>query len=568
MLRCAAVAESLAATSLTRRLDAHLQTLLDGRRFWVLLWAASFLLLLVLYAPALRGEFVSDDYGFVVNNPWVRDPSAANVLAILDPWGDAAEFAANWAPVHLLLHAAEWRIFGADVRGYHVTNLALHALASVLLVACFRRSQISALAALLGGAFFLLHPANVETVAWISEIKTLAAMALALGALLLQQRRPAIAVLLFALALLSKALAVFALPVAIVALYCRGSRDGVALRDWCWIAVWLAVFAFYAGPQWHTFQRMGQTEMGLHADPLVAARTVVSFVARYLAMAFGGYGLSSFHDPPRALSWFDPWWLAGFAATCLFAVRSVQTLARRQQESVYWAWVLGGWIPISQIFPFTYPLGDRYLYIPMAGLLGAGLLAGAEVWTRWCARAATPGQAPRSLRLADVTLAVAAIWIVCLAAMVPARAAIWRTEPILLLDAARHYPDGIQSHLNRAMRAGERGDAENAATSLRLAREKGYDQFMALDLIAAFDPIRRHPKFLAAKSDLAALWLSRHQKRSDPNQAELRVAAMAHLARGEREEARRALERARELGGPLQVDVEQRLEALRHEMAH
>lgn len=567
MLRCAAVPDSLAATSLTRRLDARLQRLLDGRPVWVLLWATSFLLLLALYAPALRGEFLSDDYGFVVNNPWVRAPSAENMLAILDPWGDAAEFAANWAPVHLLLHAAEWQIFGSDVRGYHVTNLALHALASVLLVACYRRSRIPALAALLGGAFFLLHPANVEAVAWISEIKTLAAMVLALGALLLQQRRPALAALLFALALLSKALAVFALPVAIVALYCRKPRGSAALRDWCWIGVWLLVFAFYAGPQWHTFQRLGQTELGLHPDPLVAARTVVSFVARYLAMAFGGYGLSAFHDPPRALSWFDPWWLVGLAATGLFAVRAVQALARRQQETVYWAWVLGGWIPISQLFPFTYPLGDRYLYVPMAGLIGAGLLAGSAAWTGWQARFAAPGQAPPSARLADLALVLGSIWIASLAAMVPARAAVWRSEPILMLDASRHYPDGIQAHLNRAMRAGEQGDAESAAASLRLAREKGYDQFMALDLIGAFEPIRRHPKFLAAKADLAALWLSRDQKRSDPNQAELRVAAMAHLARGEREEALRALERAREQGGPLQADVEQRLVALRREMS-
>lgn len=541
--------------------------LLDGRFVWILLWAASFLLLLALYAPALRGEFLSDDYGFVVNNPWVREPSAQNVLAILDPWGDAAEFAANWAPVHLLIHAAEWQIFGSDVRGYHVTNLALHALVSVLLVACYRRSRIPALAAGLGGAFFLLHPANVEAVAWISEIKTLAAMALALGALLLQQRRPAIAVLLFALALLSKALAVFALPVAIVALLCRQPRSTTARRDWCWMGVWLVVLACYAGPQWHTFQRLGQTELGLSPDPLVAARTLVSFVARYLAMAFGGYGLSAFHDPPRALSWFDPWWLAGLAATGLFALRAVLTLARRRQEAVYWAWVLGGWIPISQLFPFTYPLGDRYLYVPMAGLVGAGLLAGGAAWTRWQQRSSASGRAPRPARLAELALVLGSVWIACLAAMVPARAAVWRSEPILMLDAMRHYPDGIEAHLVRAMRAGEQGDTESASASLRLAREKGYDQFMALDLIGSFEPIRRNPKFLAAKADLAALWLSRNQKRSDPNQTELRVAAMAHLARGEREEALRALEAARAKGGPLQADVEQRLEALRRELA-
>jgi len=595
VLRCRAVQGRSAERSLARRLDARAARLLDGRLGPALAWVASCAVLLVLYAPALRGEFVSDDYGFVVNNPWVREPSFERVLEILDPWGDAAEFAANWAPVHLLLHAAQWRLFGADVVGYHVTNAALHALVSVLLVACYRRAGIPALAAALGGAFFLLHPANVEAVAWISEVKTLAAMALALAALLWQDRRPALAALCFAGALLSKALAVFALPVALTALWVRPAARPAARRDWAWMGVWLAIFAFYAGPQWHVFQRLGETEIALHPDAAVAARTVVSFVARYLAMALAGWGLSAFHDPPRAVSWLDPWWLAGLAALLLFGARAAYTAARRRPEAVYWAWALGGWIPIAQLFVFTYPLGDRYLYVPLPGLVGAGLLAGCGALAALRARAAARAHGPAAAgapapaaavraspeaagaceatapaglpgRLPDALLAAALLWIAALAAAVPSRAAIWRAEPLLLLDSVRHYPDGIQAHLTRAMRAGEAGDAEAAAAALSRAREKGYDQFMALDLVGSFEPIRRDPRFLAAKADLAGLWLARHARRSDPNQLELRVAAMAHLARGERDEALRALEAARAEGGPLQADVEQRLARLRREL--
>jgi hypothetical protein len=116
------------------------------------------------------------------------------------------------------------------------------------------------------------------------------------------------------------------------------------------------------------------------------------------------------------------------------------------------------------------------------------------------------------------------------------------------------------------MRAAERGDAEGAAAALGRTRDKGYDQFMALDVLPSFDPIRRDPRFASAKAELAELWLARHRRRSDPNQGELRVAAMAHLARGEREEALRALEQARAMGGVWQADVEQRLEAVRREL--
>ena len=398
-------------------------------------------------------------------------------------------------------------------------------------------------------------------------MKTLAAMVLALGALLLQGRRPVLAALLFALALLSKALAVFALPVAVAAVWCGPARGADARRRLAWLGLWLAAFAFYAGPQWHTFQRLGETEIALHPDPVVAARTIVSFLARYLAMAFGGYGLSAFHDPPRALSWLDPWWLAGLCALVLFGARAVRTALRREPEAVYWAWALGGWIPISQLFVFTYPLGDRYLYVPLPGLVGAALLAGGGAWTALRARLAASGRTPAAARLEGFALAASVAWVVAFAAMVPGRAALWRSEQLLFLDSARHYPDGIPALILRAMRAGERGDAEGAAAALARAREKGYDQFMALDLVGSFEPIRRQPRFLAARADLAGLWLSRHARRSDPNQAELRVAALAHLARGEREEALRALEAAQAKGGPFQADVEQRLQQLRRELA-
>ena len=59
----------------------------------------------------------------------------------------------------------------------------------LLLVLVFRASAISRIPALLGGAFFLLHPANVEAVAWISQLKSTAGLAFALGALLARHGR-------------------------------------------------------------------------------------------------------------------------------------------------------------------------------------------------------------------------------------------------------------------------------------------------------------------------------------------------------------------------------------------
>lgn len=569
MLGSRAVRAASEAISRVRSLDARLAALAGRRRAWAVLLGACLLLLLPLYAPALAGAFVSDDWGFVVNNPWIRDPTPAHLLAILRPWGPVTEYAANWAPVHLLTHALQWRLFGEDVRGYHLTNVALHALVSVQLVALYRRSGVAPLGALLGGALFLLHPANVEVVAWISEVKTLLAMSFALGALQLQERRPALAVLLFALALLSKALAVFALPVAIVRVWCgpppcpRAGEVRSAARAGWWLLAWLAVFALYAPPQWAAFQRIGESDLGLHPDAWVSARTIVALLARYLVMAATGTGLSAFHDPPRALSAADPWWLFGALALVLFAARALRCFLRRDEEAVYWAWAIGGWIPIAQFFPFTYPLGDRYLYMPLPGLVGVALLLAQRGLGRLGARAPARADA-----LAAAALAGALVLLGGLAARVPSRAAIWRSEPLLMVDAARNYPEGIQASLTRAFRAGEQHDAEGAAAALRAARAKGFDQFMALERVPAFGPILRDPAFRAARAEVAGLWLERFAaRRHVANQGELRVAAMAHEARGERAEAIAALEEALRKDGPYRQTVADELAALRRQPA-
>ncbi len=179
---------------------------------------------LAVFAPALQGNFVSDDIGYVVGNPWIHTLSAENVRAILDPTGPAAAHTANYAPVHLLLHALFWQLFGANTLGHHVVNVLLHAVTSVLLVALFVRARVPFVAAALGGACFLLHPANVEAVAWVFQLKTIVRWRWRRPRCCSSRAGPLLATLLFALALLAKIQAAFAIPVLGVAIAIAPSR--------------------------------------------------------------------------------------------------------------------------------------------------------------------------------------------------------------------------------------------------------------------------------------------------------------------------------------------------------
>jgi hypothetical protein len=512
-------------------------------------------LALIVFAPALQGAFVSDDIGYVVGNPWIHPLSIENVRAILDPTGPAAAHTANYAPVHLLLHAFFWQLFGADTLGHHVVNVLLHALASALLVALFVRARVPFVAAALGGALFLLHPANVEAVAWIFQLKTIAALALASAALLLAARRPVVATALFALALLAKIQAAFAIPVLGVAIAIAAPQARPRAAHWALLAVWIALLAVAMLPEFLAFERLGHAQSTTPLAPGDRFRAAAGFVGRYLAMAATSYGTSAFHQPelPRAGS--DPWCLLGVAGTAAMSARALWTLLRRDDEATFWAWVAGGFVPVSQLLPFLYPMADRYLYYVLPGLIGAGLVATRAPLARLAARPRSPA--------ARAALFAALAWLAFFGWRSFERAAVWRTELTLARDAAAHYPNGIPAQLLRAQDAARSGDVVAAVDALRMAMARGWDRFIDLEREPVYAALRADARFRAVVADVAGVWIGHVADRSDLTRPELRMLGHAHAARGEWALAIARLEEVNARGGPGSEGVRADLAAIR-----
>lgn len=509
------------------------------------------------YGPALRGTFVSDDIGYVSGNPWIHSLGWSNLVAILDPTGPAAAHTANYAPLHLLLHAGAWQLFGANTFGHHVCNVGLHALASALLVALFARYAVPFAAALLGGAIFLLHPANVEAVAWIFQLKSIVALALATGALLLEPRRPYAATALFALALLTKIQAVFAWPVLLLAIVCdapQGARSrGPRLVT---LGLWTLTLGLALLPEMLAFERLGHAEIA--TAPLAVAerlRATTSFVGRYLEMAVTSRGVSAFQQPDLPTSWRDPYCLLGVAGSLAMAARALVTLVRRQPEVVFWGWVAGGFAPVSQVLPFLYPIADRYLYFILPGLLGAGLLAARRPLERLA-------RAPRSVPALAFAVASLAL-LSSFGFRAHERAAVWRSDTTLARDSALHFPNGLPALLLRAQAAAMQSDVPETVAALRAASARGFDRFIDLERDPLYEPLRSDARFRAVVAEIAGVWIAHVAQREQPTAPELRMWGHAHAARGEWDLAFEKLERVAAMGGPGSEGVRADLADLR-----
>jgi len=167
---------------------------------------------LLVYLPAFRAGFIWDDDIVLTANRLIQSP---------DGWWRMwmTKDQTFYFPITWLSFWLEWRLWGMNATGYHVTNVLLHILGAVLVWRILDRLRVPG--AWLGGLLFAVHPVNVESVAWIAERKNTLSLVLAAAATLKfldfettgRRRDYALTLGLFVLALLSKS-AVVMLPIA------------------------------------------------------------------------------------------------------------------------------------------------------------------------------------------------------------------------------------------------------------------------------------------------------------------------------------------------------------------
>jgi tetratricopeptide (TPR) repeat protein len=129
--------------------------------FPLVLGATLIAAIVAAYAFSLRGGFLWDDDLHITANPTIIGP-----LGLKEIWTSAR---ANYFPLVLTNFWVQHALWGLEPLGYRIVTLAFHAFAAVLLWRVLRQLRIPG--AWLGAAFWALHPVQVESVAWICELK-------------------------------------------------------------------------------------------------------------------------------------------------------------------------------------------------------------------------------------------------------------------------------------------------------------------------------------------------------------------------------------------------------------
>ena len=422
-------------TDSRQQLHEHMRTIRHHLPQLLLLLALAF----AAYWEVLTHSFLVnwDDPAYITQNPAIRGFSLENLKLAFSGY-----FVGNYAPVQIVSYMLDYTLWGGNPFGYLLANVFYHCLSGILLYGLLARRGFQPWVAFFGTAVFLVHPVQVESVAWLSQRKNLLAMLMYLGAfhgyLNYRERkgRPLVwyvlSVVLFILALLAKSVAVI-FPIMLIlydlliAPVRRHFREHLDKIPYLAAAGIVGLVAMVSQDVEHGGGRVEYPPNALMVLPLTMLPVLVSYVRLLFWPAPSQ--LSVMYFPPMKSS-FD----AAVAAALVLVVVLIAAglyLYRASKPGLFWYLLFFlGLVPVSQIVPLITLMNDRYLYFPMLGVAGCAAYLVTTVWEHL-----------ERLSMRRWFVTVAAGIVIVLAVFTHLRVAVWRNSISLFSDLAAKYPE-------------------------------------------------------------------------------------------------------------------------------
>lgn len=336
----------------------------------------------IVYGQMLGHDFVYyDDHQYAAENSHVKAGLTVEGLK----WAFSTLDFEFWHPLTWLSLMLDTQLFGIAPGGYLFSNLLLHIINALLLFIFFRRSTGAVWQSGLVAALFALHPAHVESVAWIAQRKDVLSTffwMLTLLCYLFYVERPGIKTYLPVL--LSLVLGLMAKPMLITLPFvlllldywplkrfkCETSLKSSFPSALALFREKIPMFAFVgaAGVLTYFAQEIGGGIVSTARVPVAKriSNALVSYL-EYIANLLWPFDLACYYPLPDTF----PLWQVGGALLLLvlifwFAIRSAR---RYPFVIVGWLWYLGTLVPVIGLVKIgAFSMADRYTYVTFIGI--------------------------------------------------------------------------------------------------------------------------------------------------------------------------------------------------------
>lgn len=353
------------------------------------------------FFPAIHNGFVYDDTAYVLQNRHVL--SGLNWQSM--KWAFTNLEAGFWHPLTWWSLLLDFRLYGLEAWGYHLTGIVLHGANTVLLFLVFHRMTGATWRSAFVAALFGLHPLHVESVAWIAERKDVLSTFFWMLTLLMYVRyveqsktrcpksRVAygLALVFFVCGLMSKTMVV-TLPLILLLLdwwpLRRYSLSSISLqpssirRLLCEKVPFLATALVCGVLTIYAEKGIGalatRTENPLPGRVHNALRSYVC----YLYQTFWPADFAVYYPYPPTF----PLWATVGAALLLLAVSAAVWWGarRRPYMAAGWVWYVVTLIPVIGLIQVgAFSRADRFTYVPLIGVFLLLTWGAHELSARW-----------------------------------------------------------------------------------------------------------------------------------------------------------------------------------------
>lgn len=424
-----------------------------------------------LYSNTLNNGFVYDDALVIVNNAFIKDIHNLSGLLRFEKDYYPLSGEISYRPVVTFTYFIDYALFGLKQWGFHLTNLLLHVINSILLYTFlnlfFKSSRgnehlhalkLHSNPSLLITLLFTTHPILTEAVNAISFREDLLTFTFYMAALNLHAVRANIiaisrsssaflyiaSCLLYILALFSKEMAI-TLPLIA---YCyewlyRGKNAMRAMLFNPYIIgyTFIALVYLYLRHEYfyNPFYRFYNPMEGdiVISGFIERTLTLPLILSNYLKLSLFPISLSADYvlHPIKSVS--DGSFLIPFV-TISFILSAALIMAKRSREIAFGIlFFIITLIPVSNIIPLDHPFAERYLYLPAAGF---AMTVGYNIYYLF-----TFGIRYKMRR--GIILILLFIILCVYSALVIKRNTVWMDEYSLWSDTVKKQPSSL-AHLN------------------------------------------------------------------------------------------------------------------------
>ena len=344
----------------------------------------------IAYSPAIKGDFIWDDDNYVTANPLITAPDGLWRI-----WF-STDATSQYFPLVYTTFRLEHKLWGFNPMPYHIANVAIHIISSLLLWLILRRLAIPA--AFVAAALFALHPVNVESVAWITERKNVLMLVFSLLSLLfwiefaLRPQTKKRAILFYVLSLLCYAIALFSkttacvLPAALLLVIWLKDIP-LKIKSFLLVIPYVVMgIAMGLLVIWWEHQHQGTGLVDMHLSILerllIASRAVWFYAAKIFFPANLAFSYPRWDINPAKVSQYI-WLLA-----CLLMAGGLwfwrKVLGRRVIAAVlFFVAALSPMLGFLDLYTFVYTwVADHYQYMAAIALITLAVAAGSRLIAR------------------------------------------------------------------------------------------------------------------------------------------------------------------------------------------